>query len=148
MTVSPPDRVTMMLIVMAALLADGARPVGDPDAVGFARIVAEAPGPVVGLAVAKEAFGRMGARFRPLVEEAGSVPAGAPVAEVGGPLGAIEAAAPTALRLLSRLSSVALGRTDPDLSDPLDRWAAATARLSPPAPVGDDGPSFHLEIEG
>ena len=148
MTVAPPDRLTMMPLVMAALLADAARPSGDPDAVGFARIVVETPGRVAGIAVAKEAFGRMGARLRPLVDEGVRVEAGIPVAELGGPLGAIRAAAPTALRLLARLSAVASGTAAPDHADPLDDWAAGVARLSSPVPVGDDSPSFRLEIEG
>jgi len=147
-SVLPPDRLMMMPIVMEALLADEARPTGDPDAVGFARIVAETPGRVAGLAVAKEVFGRMGARFRPLVDECSTVQAGAPVAELGGPLGAIRGAAPTALRLLTRLSAVAAGASAPDPADPLDDWASGLARLSPPVPVGDDTLSFRLEIEG
>jgi nicotinate-nucleotide pyrophosphorylase len=147
-TVPPPDRLTMMPLVMAALLSDGARPTGDPDAVGTARIVADATGRVAGLAVAKEAFGRMGARCRPLADEGAAVEAGTSIAELGGPLGAIRAAAPTALRLLVRLSSIAAGTERPDPADPLDAWAGELARLSPPGPVGDDSPSFHLEIEG
>jgi hypothetical protein len=147
-SVAPPDRVTMMSIVMAALLAEGATPVGDPDAVGTARIVAAYEGRVAGIAVAKEAFGRMGARCRPLVEDGARVTSGTTVAELGGPLGAIRGAAPTALRFLTRLSAVAAGIDAPARGDPLDAWAAALARLSPPGPVGDDSPSFRLEIEG
>jgi len=147
-TLAPPDRLTLMPLVMAALLADDARPSGDPDAVGFARIVVESPGRVAGIAVARETFGRMGARLRPLVDEGVRVEAGTPVAELGGPLGSIRGAAPTALRMLTRLSAVASGTAVPDPADPLDDWAAALARLSPPVSVGDDSPSFRLEIEG
>lgn len=148
MTVPPPDRVTMMPLVMAALLADDARPAGDPDAVGTGWVVAEAAGRVAGLAVAKEAFGRFGARCRALVDEGATVGAGTAVAELGGPLGAMRGAAPTALRFLGRLSAVAAGVESPDASDPLDVWAATLSRLSPPGPVGHDSPSFRLEIEG
>jgi hypothetical protein len=148
MSVAPPDRVTMMPIVMAALLAEGATPLGDLDAVGTARIVAAHASRVAGIAVAKETFGRMGARCRPLVDEGAMVPAGAAVAELGGPLGAIRGAAPTALRFLAHLSAVAAEIDPPAPGDPLDAWAVGLARLSPPVPVGDDSPSFRLEIEG
>jgi hypothetical protein len=148
MTIEPPDRITTMPIVMAALLADGASPTGDPDAVGEARIVVVGDGRVAGIAVAREAFGRMGARLRPLVDEGMIVERGTAVAELGGPLAAIRAASPTALRLLSRLSAVASGIASPDPSEPLDVWAAEVARLSPPGSVGHDSPSFRLEIEG
>jgi hypothetical protein len=148
MTIPAPDRVTMMPVVMAALLADGATPVGDPDEVGAARILAVEAGRVAGIAVAKEVVGRLGARLRPLVDEGSSVTPGTPVAELGGPLSAIRAAAPTALRFLSHLSAVAAGIEPPDPGDPLDTWAAGFVRLSPPGSVGHDSPSFHLEIEG
>ncbi len=148
MTVPAPDRVTMMPVVMAALIDDGAAPAGDPDEVGSARILTVDAGRVAGIAVAKETFGRLGARLRPLVEEGAGVGPGIPVAELGGPLGAIRAAAPTALRFLARLSAVAAGTEPPDPDQPLDGWAADLARLSPRGPVGDDGASYRLEIEG
>jgi hypothetical protein len=148
MTIPAPDRVTMMEVVTAALIADGAVPTGDPDEVGTARILTVGGGRVVGIAVAKEAFGRLGARLRPLVDEGASVEAGTPVAELGGPLGAMRAAAPTALRFLERLSAIAAGHDRPDPGAPLDAWAAGIDRLSPPGPFGDDDPSFRLEIEG
>jgi nicotinate-nucleotide pyrophosphorylase len=148
MTIPALDRLAMMPIVMAALLADGATPAGDPDEVGAARILAVTAGRVAGIAVAKEAFGRMGARLRPLVDEGATVASGTAVAELGGPLGAIRAAAPTALGFLSRLSAVAAGIEPPDPAEPLDGWAAEVARLSPHGSVGDDTPSFRLEIEG
>jgi len=149
MTIPGPDRVTMMGVVMSALLADGASPIGDRDEVGTARILAIDPGGrVAGIAVAKEAFARMGVRLRPLVDEGATVEPGTPVAELGGPLGAMRAAGPTALRFLERLSAIAVGHTPPDPGAPLDGWAADLARLSPPGSVGDDSPSFRLEIEG
>ena len=64
------DRVTVMTVVMEALLADGARPEGDPDAVDTARIVADGRCVVAGLPVSKEAFGRMGVRQRQFVGRA------------------------------------------------------------------------------
>ncbi len=143
------DRVDVMAAAMAALLADDVRAVGDPDAVGIARIRCTAPGMVVGLPVLKEVFGRMGARVRPLAEDGEVVAAGAAIAELGGPIAAIVGAAPTALRLLTRLSAVASGRggADPaDPADPLARWAAEVGRLSPATPVDDAGPSFELEV--
>jgi hypothetical protein len=149
MTSPAPDRVTMMEVVMAALLADGASPAGDPDEVGTARILTVGwGGRVAGIAVAKEAFARMGVRLRPLVDEGATVEPGTPVAELGGPLGAMRAAAPTALRFLQRLSAIAAGHDPPDPEAPLDAWAADLVRLSPPGSVGDDSPSFRLEIEG
>ncbi len=140
------DRVDVMAAAMAALLADDVRAVGDPDAVGIARIRCTAPGMVVGLPVLKEVFGRMGARVRPLAEDGEVVAAGAAIAELGGPIAAIVGAAPTALRFLTRLSAVASGRGGADPADPLARWAAEVGRLSPATPVDDAGPSFELEV--
>ena len=87
MRMPAPDKVTMMEVVMAALIADGASPAGDLDEVGTARIVAVESGRVAGIAVAKEAFARMGVRLRPFVDDAAGVDASTPVAELGGPLG-------------------------------------------------------------
>ena len=140
------DRVDIMVAAMAALLADDVRAVGDPDAVGIARIRCTAPGVMVGLPVLKEVFGRMGARVRPLAKDGDVVTAGATVAELGGPIAAIVGAAPTALRFLTRLSAVASGRGGPDPADPLEIWAAEVGRLSPTALVDDAGPSFELEV--
>ena len=140
------DRVDVMAAAMAALLADDVRAVGDPDAVGIARIRCTAPGMVVGLPVLKEVFGRMGARVRPLAEDGDVVAAGAAIAELGGPIAAIVGAAPTALRFLTRLSAAASGRGGADPADPLARWAAEVGRLSPATPVDDAGPSFELEV--
>lgn len=148
MRMPAPDKVTMMEVVMAALIADGASPAGDLDEVGTARIVAVESGRVAGIAVAKEAFARMGVRLRPFVDDGAGVDASTPVAELGGPLGAMRAAAPTALHFLERLSAIAAGIEHPDPGEPLDAWAAGLARLSPPGSVGHDSPSFRLEIEG
>lgn len=139
------DRVDVMVAAMSALLSDDARPHGDADAVGIARIRCTVAGAVVGLAVAKEVFGRMGGRVRVLVEEGEMVEAGVVVLEIGGPLGAIRGGAPTALRFLTRLSGVAAGVDDLDLEDPLEVWASEVGRLSHVAPVGDAGPTFELE---
>jgi nicotinate-nucleotide pyrophosphorylase len=149
MTTNPPilDRVDTMTAAMSALLADGARADGDSDAVGVARIRCTAPGLVVGLPVLKEVFGRMGGRVRPSVSDGEVIEAGALIAEIGGPLAAIRGASPTAIRLLTRLSSVASGFADEGHDDPLERWAAEVGRLSPAAPVGDAGPSFELEVD-
>jgi len=138
------DRVTVMTVVMEALLADGARPEGDPEAVDTARIVADGRCVVAGLPVSKEAFGRMGVRQRPLVDEGARVDPGDAVAELGGPLAAMRGAAPTALRFLAHLSAIASEHRPAQLGDPLDAYAA---RLSPGEPVGDDGPSFHLAFQ-
>ena len=138
------DRVTVMTVVMEALLADAARPLGDPDEVDTALVVADGRCVVAGLPVAKEAFGRMGARLRPLVDEGARVAPGDAVAELGGPVAAMRGAAPTALRFLSHLSAIASEQRPAELGDPLEAYAA---RLSPGEPVGDDGPSFHLSFQ-
>jgi nicotinate-nucleotide pyrophosphorylase len=142
-----PDRVVVLTVAMQSLLADGVQadvePGADPDAVGGGALVADGPAVLVGLPVAKEVFGRMGVRLRPLVDEGSRVRPGDVVAELGGPTAAMRGAAPTAIRLVVRLSSVASGRRSPDPDDDLDLYAT---RLSPGEPVGDDGPSFHLEM--
>jgi nicotinate-nucleotide pyrophosphorylase len=135
------DRVTVMTVVMEALLADAARPQGDPDEVDTALVVADVRCVVAGLPVAKEAFGRMGARLRPLVDEGARVEPGDAVAELGGPVAGMRGAAPTALRFLAHLSAIASDQRPAELGDPLEAYAA---RLSPGEPVGDDGASFHL----
>jgi nicotinate-nucleotide pyrophosphorylase len=139
------DRITIMPIVMEALLSDGARPLGDPDEVGTARVVAAGHGILAGMPVAKEAFGRMGVRCRPLLEEGAMVSEGQQVAELGGPTAAMRGASITALRFLERLSAVASGVREPTPGDPLDAYAAAL-RLSAHDLVGHDGPSFRLEL--
>ena len=65
------------------------------------------------------------------------------MAALGGPAAAIEAAAPTALGALERLSAIASGHAEPAADDPVESWAASL-RLSSGEPVGDDGPSFRL----
>jgi hypothetical protein len=140
------DRVDVMVAAMSALLADNAAATGDIDAIGIARIRCAAPGPVVGVQVMKEVFGRMGARVRPVATDGQMLAAGDLVAELGGPLAAIRGASPTALRFLTRLSALASGLEDPAPGDPIERWAAEVGRLSPLAPVGDAGPSFELEV--
>ena len=137
------DRVVAMTAAMQALLDDNAEPQGDPDAVGAGVLLADSACVIAGLPVAKEAFGRLGARFRPLVGEGFGVSRGDAVAELGGPLAAMRGAAPTAIRLLVRLSAVASDRRVPELDDVLDAYAA---RLSRGEAVGHDGPSFHLEM--
>ena len=138
------DRVTVMTVVMEALLADDVRPLGDPDAVDTARIVADGRCVVAGLPVSKEAFGRLGVRLRPLVDEGSRVEQGDAVAELGGPVAAMRGAAPTALRFLAHLSAIASDQRPAQLGDPLESYAA---RLSPGEPVGDDGPTFHLSFQ-
>jgi Quinolinate phosphoribosyl transferase, N-terminal domain len=148
MSDTPPslDRVMLMPIVMQALIDDGAAPIGDPDDVGTARLVCEREGVVAGLPVAKEVFGRFGARLRPLVEEGEEVVPGCDVAELGGPLAAIRGAASTAITFLERCSAIASGALDARPGDPLDAYAEEI-RLSRQRAVGDDGPSFQLVID-
>jgi nicotinate-nucleotide pyrophosphorylase (carboxylating) len=143
MTAEAPDRVTLMAAAMRALLDDDTSPSGDPDAVGSASIVCGRGGVIAGLALAKEIFGRLGVRFRAAVVDGAKVRAGEHVAVVGGPAAAIEAAAPTALGALERLSAIASGSAEPASDDVVDAWALSL-RLSSAEPVGDDGPSFRL----
>jgi nicotinate-nucleotide pyrophosphorylase (carboxylating) len=147
MRAEQPDRVALVTAAMRALLDDDVRPSGDPDAVGTARIVCDRAGRVAGLALMREVFGRLGVRSRLLVRDGTAVAPGDVVAEVGGPVAAIRAGAPTALRLLHRLSAVASGELEPAAGDPVEAFAA-TLRLSAHDPVGHDGPSFRLEMEG
>jgi len=143
MTAEAPDRVTLMAAAMRALLDDDARPSGDPDAIGSASIVCARGGVIAGLALVKEIFGRLGVRFRAAVVDGAQVRAGEHVAVVGGPAAAIEAALPTALGALERLSAIASGSTEPAVDDVVDAWARSL-RLSSDEPVGDHGPSFRL----
>ena len=160
MTVAePPDRATILAAVMPALLAtqasaSEARPNHDDGATGFEALVATRRRVVAGTYVAREAFGRLGARFRPVVDEGDEVAAGDVVAEVGGPVAASRRGAPVAIAFLDRLSAVASGLRPPDHEDALEVFAASfanaavAARLSPSASVDDDGPSFRLRSEG
>ena len=140
------DRVVVIPIVMQAMLEGDVRPVGDPDEVGSGHLVCDRGGLLAGLPVAKEAFGRSGARCRAVAHDGARVEPGAVVAELGGPLAAIRGAAPLAIRMLEHLSAVASGAADETLGDPLDAYAAAV-RLSSPDLVGDDGPTFRLAID-
>jgi hypothetical protein len=140
------DRLTVMPIVMQRMLAENVRPQGDPDEVGNGRLVCVRGGLLAGLPVAKEAFGRMGARCRAVASEGSWVGPDEVVAELGGPLAAIRGAAPLAIQMLERLSAVASGATPPARGDPLEEYATAV-RLSSPDPVGDDGPTFRLTID-
>ncbi|MDH4111318.1 MAG: hypothetical protein OEV60_01385 [Actinomycetota bacterium] len=145
MTGWQPDRVVLVTAAMKALLADDARPAaGDPDAVGTAHLVCARPGRIAGCSLAKEVFGRLGVRYRPIVVDGDTAMPGDAVAELGGPLAAIGAAAPTAIRLLERLSAVATGTLEPVDGDVIEAHAVSF-RLSGRDPVGDDGPSFRLE---
>jgi hypothetical protein len=137
------DRPTILAAVMPTILAVRPDPTVDPDAVGSARILADDAGVFAGAAVAKEVFGRLGVRFRTLVEDGAEIRRGTVVGEAGGALAAIRGAAPVALTWLQRLSAVATGAQPPASGDPLDSWAAG---LSRPERVRESGPSFRLEI--
>jgi hypothetical protein len=141
--VEPPDRATVIGAIMPDVLS--MRLEVTSDEVGFARVVCEDGGACAGVLVAKELFGRVGARTRSLVTEGEVVGPDQAVAEVGGPLAAIRGAAPLALTWLQRLSAVASGATPPQPGDALEAWAA---RLSAPGAVRHDGPSFRMEFEG
>lgn len=147
---APPDRPAILEAVMSTLLAAQIEIHGDPEAVGTGRIVAGAEGVLAGLVVAKEAFGRLGVRTRPLLEEGSAIAPGTSVAEVGGAIAAMRAAAPVALAWLERLSAVATGTAPPVAGDALDAWAAdlGSQGLSRPAATRQAGPSFRLEIDG
>jgi Quinolinate phosphoribosyl transferase, N-terminal domain len=137
-----PDRSAVLAAVMPDLLS--LRPEHD-DAVGSARLVAATDGTCAGLVVVKELVGRVGVRCRPLIAEGAAIGVGEVVAELGGPAAAIRAVAPLALTWVTRLSAVASGATPPAAGDELERWAS---RLSAPAAVKHDGPSFRVEFEG
>jgi nicotinate-nucleotide pyrophosphorylase len=143
MTVEAPDRAAIMAAIVEDLLL--LRPDVVDDAVGLARVVCDHAGTCAGLVVAREIFARVGARTRALVAEGAAMEPGQAVAELGGSLAAIRGAAPLALTWLHRLSAVASGATPPEPGNELDAYAA---RLSAPAAVGHDGPSFHVEFEG
>jgi hypothetical protein len=137
------DRSTILEAVMPSLLTveiDAA----DDGEVGAARVVAEGPGVVAGLPVAKEVFGRLGVRTRSLVPDGAEVAPGLAVAEVGGALAAIRGAGPIALTWVTQLSAVATGAVPPAEGDPLHAYAAGLSRSDA---VRDAGPSFRLEFE-
>lgn len=145
MSAPAPDRTTVLQAVMPTLLAAQIAVHGDPEAVGAGRVVAETEGTVAGLVAAKEAFGRLGVRCRPLVDEGATIAPGTAVAEVGGAIAAVRGAAPVALAWLQRLSAVATGAAPPEPGHALDAWAAG---LSARERTRQAGPSFRLEIEG
>lgn len=140
------DRVVVMPIVMRTMLEADVRPLGDPDEVGSGHLLCDHGGILAGLPVAKEAFGRLGARCRAVALEGTRVEPGAVVAELGGPLAAIRGAAPFAIRMLEHLSAVAAGAVAERPGDPLDAYAVAV-RLSLADLVGDDGPTFRIAID-
>ena len=142
MTVAPPDRATIAAAVMGELLATEVD--ATDDAVGVARIMARTGGVFAGAPVVGEIMGRAGVRIRPLVAEGEPVSPGTAVLELGGPLAAIRGVAPLALTWLARCGAVASGATLPEAGNPIDAYAA---RLSGRAAVGNDGPSFRLEID-
>ena len=82
MIVEPPDRATVIGAIMPDVLSMQLDVAGDE--VGFARVVCERGGTCAGLLVAKELFGRVGARVRPLVAEGDAVGPDQAVADVGG----------------------------------------------------------------
>jgi nicotinate-nucleotide pyrophosphorylase len=141
-TVASPDRATIVAAVMEDLLAIKIET--DDDAVGVARLVASGHGTLAGATVVREIMGRVGVRARSLVQEGGTVAAGLPVIELGGPLAAIRGAGPLALTWVTRCSAVASGARPAEPGNELDAYAA---RLSSPGVVGHDGPSFRLEID-
>ena len=147
---APPDRAAIIEAVMSTLLAAQIEVHGDAQAVGTGRIVAETEGVLAGLVVAKEAFGRLGVRTRPLLEEGAAIAPGTSVAEVGGAIAAMRGAAPVALAWLERLSAVATGAAPPAPDDALDAWAAdlGSQGLSRAAATRQAGPTFRLEIDG
>jgi len=142
MTVAPPDRATIAAAVMGELLATEVD--ATDDAVGVGRIVARTGGVFAGAPVVGEIMSRAGVRTRPLVAEGEPVTPGTAVLELGGPLAAIRGVAPLALTWLARCGAVASGATPPEAGNPIDAYAA---RLSGRAAVGNDGPSFRLEID-
>jgi quinolinate phosphoribosyl transferase-like protein len=142
MKVAPPDRATIAAAVMGELLATEVD--ATDDAVGVGRIVARTGGVFAGAPVVGEIMSRAGVRTRPLVAEGEPVTPGTAVLELGGPLAAIRGVAPLALTWLARCGAVASGATPPEAGNPIDAYAA---RLSGRVAVGNDGPSFRLEID-
>jgi nicotinate-nucleotide pyrophosphorylase (carboxylating) len=119
-------------------------------ATGRAMIVAQASGVLAGLPVVREIYGRMGVRLRTLKEDGDTVERGERVAAVGGAVRAIRMGAGLALTFLSRLSSVASGRAEPDGS-PLERYAAEVGSAARTSAVGQNRPgeavAFALQEE-
>jgi nicotinate-nucleotide pyrophosphorylase (carboxylating) len=116
-------------------------------ATGRARIVAQADGILAGLPVAREVYGRIGVRLRTLKDEGDRFERGDAVAELGGAIRAIRMGAGLALTHLSRLSTVASGRAEPD-GTPLERYAVEIGAGARDAGVGENRPiAFALEEE-
>jgi nicotinate-nucleotide pyrophosphorylase len=137
-----PDRAAIAAAVMPGLVAIEVD--ADDQSVGLARISATTDGVYAGTPVVREIMGRVGVRTRPLVADGDVVTAGTAVLELGGPSAAIRGAAPLALTWVVRCSAVASGAVEPEAGDAIDVYAA---RLSAPAAVGHDGPSFRMEID-
>ena len=146
MITAPPDRATILAIVMPDLLAVEP-PEDDPDQPHgtIGTIVADGDGVLAGVPVAAEICGRLGVRCRALVGEGAAIAGTTSVAEVGGAIAAVRGAAPVALAWLTRLSAVATGAAPPESEHPMDAWAAG---LSRPEATRQAGPSFRLAIEG
>ena len=146
MTSVPPDRATILTVVMPDLLAVAA-PEDDPGQADgtIASLVAEGDGILAGVPVAAEICGRLGVRCRALVDEGAAIAGTTSVAEVGGAIAAVRAAAPPALAWLARLSAVAAGARAPEPGHPLDAYAAG---LSAADAAREGTPSFRLVIEG
>ena len=142
MSTPPPDKATIVAVVMDDLLAIDVDT--DDATVGVARMVAASGGIFAGAPVVREIVGRVGVRTRPLATEGEAVTLGTPVLELGGPLAAIRGVAPLALTWVTRCSAVASGVVPPEAGNPIDAYAV---RLSARAAVGHDEPSFNLEID-
>jgi nicotinate-nucleotide pyrophosphorylase len=156
------DRVQILRAVVPALqedLRDWRPETGaDEAATGRGQVVAQSHGVLAGLAVAREALSRVGVRMREVRRDGDVVEPGESVAEVGGPVRAIEAAGGTALRFLSAMSRVATRGDRAERSDlPSDltdyalqvgeRAAAAPKSQPAPAPGGKNGIDFAIEVE-
>ncbi|MGH2661425.1 MAG: hypothetical protein ACRDH8_01185 [Actinomycetota bacterium] len=157
------DRVQILRAVVPALQEDlrDWRPDAGADeaATGRGQVVAQSHGVVAGLAVARETLSRVGVRMREVRRDGDVVRPGERIAEVGGPVRAIEAAGGTALRFLSEMSRLATrgdrperSNLPPDLADyalQIGEHAAALRSQPAPAPVatGQNGVDFAIEVE-
>ena len=146
MITGSPDRATILAIVMPDLLAV-APPEDDPDQPHgtIGTIVADGDGVLAGVPVAAEICGRLGVRCRALVGEGAAIAGTTSVAEVGGAITAVRAAATPAIAWLTRLSAVASRAREPEPGQPLDAYAAG---LSAADAAREGTPSFRLVIEG
>jgi nicotinate-nucleotide pyrophosphorylase len=145
------DRMQVLVAVTKALaddLEDGEPPeaLDVPEAAtALGAVVCRSRGILAGVPVAKEAFGRVGVRLRPLVGEGATLRVGEPVAEIGGSVRAMLAARATALGFLERLSAVASGCREPSAGDPFEAYAAAFSHALPVS--GENGPRFELVLQ-